>query len=365
MTNREYKKNPNTLPVFDKNKSLEFGIYSLGEHMSNPHTNDLLTAQERINQIKEMAVLSEQAGVDVFMLGESHQEGFVSQAHAIILAAIAEATDTIKISSGATIISTSDPVRVYENFATIDLLSNGRVEVVGGRASRVGLFKLLGYDLRNYEELFEEKFDLLLQLNREEYITWEGQFRASLKNAHILPRPLNNHFPIWRAVGGGQGSAIRAGNAGVPMNLAMLGGPASVFKNTVDAYRSAAHFAGFNEKELPLATGGLFYIAKDIDTAMKEFYPHVNNGLIKANGQGYSKQSFAHAKDPTSVLNIGEVNQVIERILYQHEMFGNQRYMAEVDFGGVPFDKIKENIDVIGNKIIPAIRKYTTIKENN
>ncbi|MFW7433238.1 LLM class flavin-dependent oxidoreductase [Vagococcus carniphilus] len=364
MTTRTYKENPNTMPVFDKNKGLEIGIYSLGEHISNPHTGTILTTQERINQIKEMAIMSEQAGVDIFMLGESHQEGFVSQAHAIILSAIAEATKTIKISSGATIVSTSDPVRIYENFATLDLLSNGRVEIVGGRASRVGLFKLLGYDLRNYEELFEEKFDLLLQINREEFITWQGQFRAPLKNAHIIPRPINNHIPIWRAVGGGQGSAIKAGDAGVPMNLAMLGGPATNFKNTIDAYRASARDAGFDETALPIATGGLFYVAKDIDTAIKEFYPHVNNGSVKAIGQGYSEQSFAHAKNPNSVLNIGEANQIIEKILYQHEMFGNQRYIAEVDFGGLPFDKIKENIDVMGDKIIPAIKKYTAPKEN-
>ncbi len=362
MTHQEFKEIPNTLPKIDKNKGLEIGIYSLGEHMSNPHTGQILTAQERINEIKEMAIMSEQAGVDIFMLGESHQDGFVSQAHAVILAAIVEATNTMRISSGATILSTSDPVRVFENFATLDLLSNGRVEVVGGRASRIGLFKLLGYDLNNYEELFEEKMDLLLQINREEYVTWKGDFRAPLDNAHIIPRPLNNHLPIWRAVGGGQNSAIRAGYAGVPMNLAMLGGPATVFKNTVDVYRQAASQAGYNASLLPIATSGLFYAAKDMDTAMKEFYPHVNNGLLKANGQGYSKQSFAHARDPKSVLNIGEVNQIIERILYQHEVFGSQRYMAEVDFGGLPFDKVKENIDVIGDKIIPAIKKYTTPK---
>lgn len=203
MTNLHYKDNPNTLPQFDPAKGLEFGVYSLGEHMLNPQTQEKQTAQERINQIKEMALLAEQAGIDVFMLGESHQDGFVSQAHAIILAAIAEATNTIKISSGSTIVSTSDPVRIFENFSTIDLLSNGRVELVGGRASRIGLFKLLGYDLANYEELFEEKFDLLLQLNREEYITWNGQFRAPLDNAHIIPRPVNGQLPIWRAVGGG------------------------------------------------------------------------------------------------------------------------------------------------------------------
>lgn len=358
MTDLNYKKNLNTLPQFDPAKKLEFGVYSLGEHMLNPRTNEKQTAQERLNQIKEMAILAEQAGIDVFMLGESHQDGFVSQAHAIILSAIAQATSTIKISSGSTIVSTSDPVRIFENFSTIDLLSNGRVEIVGGRASRIGLFKLLGYDLNNYEELFEEKFDLLLQLNREEYITWNGQFRAPLDHAHIIPRPLNGHIPIWRAVGGGPGSAVKAGAAGVPMTLAMLGGPASIYKRTIDTYRESAKMAGYDPDSLPLATGGFFYIAKDMDTALKEFYPHVNHGFMQSNGQPFSKQAFAHARDPKSIMNIGGINQVIEKILYQHELFNNQRYIAQLDFGGLPFSKIMENIDMLGNKVLPAIRKY-------
>lgn len=363
VTELQFKQNLNTMPKIDPEKGLEFGVYSLGEHMLNPHTNTIQTAQERLKQIKDMAVLAEQAGIDVFMLGESHQDGFVSQAHAVVLSAIAAATSKIKISSGSTIVSTSDPVRIFENFSTIDLLSNGRVEVVGGRASRIGLFKLLGYDLNNYEELFEEKFDLLLKLNQEEYVTWEGQFRAPLDNAHVIPRPLNGHLPIWRAVGGAAGSAVKAGAAGVPMTLAMLGGPASIYKRTVDAYRESAANAGYDPSTLPVATGGFFYIAKDIDTALKEYYPHVNHGFIQSNGQPFSKQAFAHARDPKSIMNIGEINQVIEKILYQHEVFGNQRYIAQLDFGGLPFEKIMENIDMLGNKVLPALRKHTGKKD--
>lgn len=359
MSNIQFKHNPNTLPVFDSKKGMEFGVYTLGDHLMNPITKEILSAQERIQQIKEMAILSEQAGLDIFVLGESHQDGFVSQAHAIILAAIVEATNTIKVSSGSTIVSTSDPVRIFENFATLDLLSNGRVELIGGRASRVGLFKLLGYDLNHYEELFEEKFDLLLKLNQEEYVTWEGQFRASLDHAHIIPRPVNQHLPIWRAVGGGSGSAARAGHAGVPMTLAMLSGPASIFKRIIDIYRESAKQNGFDETTLPVTTGGFFHIAKDMDTALKEYYPHINHGFTQSNGQNFPKQAFAHARDPKSIINVGEVNQVIEKILYQHEVFGNQRYIAQLDFGGMPFDKIMSNIEILGTHVLPAVRKYT------
>ena len=223
----------------DPSKGLEFGIYTLGDHIADPHTGERITAQQRIHEIIELAKLAEQAGIDFFSVGESHQEYFTTQAHSVVLAAIAQATVKIKISSSSTIISTSDPVRVYEDFATIDLISNGRTEIIAGRASRVGLFDLLGYSLRDYEELFEEKFDLLLKINEEEVVNWNGEFRAPLKDAQILPRPLNGSLPIWRAVGGPPASAIKAGRAGVPMYLAMLGGPASTFKYSIDAYRES------------------------------------------------------------------------------------------------------------------------------
>lgn len=353
------KENLNFIPKFDASKGLEFGIYTLGDHIKNPHTGELISPQTRLNNIKEMAILSEQAGLDTFIVGESHQDHFVTQAHAIVLAMIAEATEKIKISSGATIVSTSDPVRIFENFATIDLMSNGRIELVGGRASRVGLFELLGYDLADYEELFEEKFDLLLKLNQSEYVDWEGKFRAPLRNAHVLPRPLSKQLPIWRAVGGGPGSAVRAGRAGVPMYMAHLAGAAQSFKYTIDTYRQSAAEAGYDAASLPIATAGLFYVADTTQEAMREFYPHVDQGIRLTNGQGFPKQAFVHAQDPRSILNVGSPQEIIEKILYQHELFGHQRYIAQLDFGGVPFDKIMKNIELIGNDILPAIKKYT------
>lgn len=349
----------NFIPKFDESKGIEFGIYTLGDHIKNPHTGEILSAETRLKNIKEMAILTEQAGLDAFMVGESHQDHFVTQAHAVVLAMIAEATEKITISSGATIVSTSDPVRIFENFSTIDLMSNGRVELVGGRASRVGLFELLGYDLADYEELFEEKFDLLLKLNQSEYINWEGKFRAPLRNAHVLPRPLDGQLPIWRAVGGGPGSAVRAGRAGVPMYMAHLAGAAQSFKYTIDTYRQSAAEAGYDPASLPISTAGLFYVADTTQDAMREFYPHVNEGMRLSNGQGFPKQAFVHAKDPRSILNVGSPQEIIEKILYQHELFGHQRYIAQLDFGGVPFDKVMKNIELIGNEILPAVKKYT------
>lgn len=343
----------------DPNKGLEFGIYTLGDHLPDPNTGKVISAQERIKQIIEYAKLAEQAGLDFFSIGESHQEYFATQAHTVVLAAVAQATRTIKLGSSATIISTSDPVRVYEDFATIDLISGGRAELVAGRASRVGLFDLLGYNIRDYEELFEEKFDLLLQINEQPVVNWEGEYRAPLRNAKVLPRPQDGSLPIWRAVGGGAASAIKAGYAGVPMYMAHLGGPASAFKQTVDAYRHSARQAGHNPEELPIATAGFFYAAETSRQALEELYPYINEGMKKTNGQGFYKQLFMQGADPHHIMNVGSPEQIIEKILYQHELFGHQRYIAQIDFGGMPFDKLQRNLELIGTKILPAIRKYT------
>lgn len=341
---------------------LEFGIYTLGDHLPNPATGERISVQERLRDIIDYAVLAEQAGVDFFSVGESHQEYFATQAHAVVLSAIAQATEKIKIASSSTIISTSDPVRVYENFATLDLISGGRAELVAGRASRVGLFELLGYDLHNYEELFEEKFELLRLINDNEIVNWSGEFRAPLRNAQVLPRPVNGSLPIWRAVGGTPASAMKAGYAGVPMFMAHLGGAASQFKRTVDSYREAARAGGHDPAQLPIATAGFFYAAENSQQALKELYPHINEGMKKTNGGGFPKQLFAQGVDPHNIMNIGSPQQIIEKILYQHEVFGHQRYIAQIDFGGMPMDNIKKNLDLIGSEILPAIKKYTAKK---
>ena len=343
----------------DQSKGMEFGLYTLGDHMPNPHTGERISAAQRLQEIIELAKLAEQAGIDFFSVGESHQEYFATQAHTVVLAAIAQATNTIKIASSSSIISTSDPVRVYEDFATIDLLSKGRAEIVAGRASRIGLFELLGYDVRYYEELYEEKFELLLKINQENVINWSGQFRAPLKDASVIPRPQDGSLPIWRAVGGHPASAIKAGHAGVPMFLATLGGPASSFKRSIDAYRDAAKSSGYNPAELPVATAGFFYAAETTQQAQNEYYPYINEGMKLSNGSGYPRDAFALGADPHNVMNIGSPQQIIEKILYQHEVFGHQRYIGQMDFGGVPFEKLMKNIELIGTEILPAIKKYT------
>lgn len=344
----------------DTSKGIEFGLYSIGDHILNPHDGSKISAEKRIHELIETAKLADEAGIDVFAVGESHQAHFTTQAHTVILGAIAQATKNIKIASSATVLSTSDPVRVYEDFATIDLISNGRAEIVAGRGSRIGGYSLLGYDVNYYEELFEEKMDLLLKINKEESVTWKGQFRTPLEHAAIIPRAKNNNMPIWRAVGGPPASAIKAGRAGVPMMLTTLGGPAVNFKVSVDAYREAAEQSGFDPATLPIATTSLFYTAENSQDALSEYYPHINAGMLALRGGGYPKQQFTNAVDHRDALMIGSPQQIIEKMLYQYELFGQQRFMAQIDFGGVPFDKIEKNIELIATEIMPTVRKYTT-----
>lgn len=343
-------------------KGLEFGLYTLGDHMTNPHTGKRISAEQRIKEIIELAKLAEQAGLDFFSVGESHQEYFTTQAHAIVLAAIAQATEKIKIGSSSTIISTSDPVRVFEDFSTIDLISGGRTEIVAGRASRIGLFELLGYNVRNYEELYEEKFELLLKINEEERVNWEGDFRAPLRDAEVIPRPKHGKLPIWRAVGGPPASAVRAGLQGVPMFLATLGGPTTSFKYSIDVYRKTLEEQGYDPAKFPVATAGLFHVAETTQEAQRAYYPFVNEGMKLSNGRGFPKQHFAQGADVRDVMNVGSPELIIEKILHQHEQFGHQRYIAQLDFGGVPFEGLRKNIELIGEKILPAIRKYTRKK---
>ncbi|MBU8878987.1 LLM class flavin-dependent oxidoreductase [Bacillus sp. FJAT-29790] len=343
----------------DPNKGLEFGLYSIGDHLLNPYTGSRISAEQRIRELIEASKLADEADLDVFAVGESHQTHFTTQGHTVILGAIAQATKNIKIASSATVLSVSDPVRVYEDFATIDLISNGRAEIVAGRGSRIGAYSLLGYDVRDYEELFEEKLELLLKINNDGRVTWEGQFRAPLENAYVLPQPRNGQMPIWRAVGGPPASAIKAGHAGVPMMLTTLGGPAENFKISVDAYREAAAQSGFDPAELLIATTSLFYTAENSQDALREYYPHVNSGMKALRGGGYPKQQFAQAIDYRDALMIGSPQQIIEKMHYQYELYGQQRFMAQIDFGGVPFDKIMKNIELIATEILPAVRKLT------
>ncbi|MDB5117914.1 MAG: luciferase [Mucilaginibacter sp.] len=343
----------------DQGKGMEIGLYSLGDYMPDVITGKSITESQRIKEIVAASKLADEAGLDVFALGESHQQYFVSQAHQVILGAIANATSKIKITSGVTVLSTSDPVRVYEEFSTLDLLSDGRAEIIAGRASRVGVYELMGVDLRDYEDIFEEKFDLLLKLNQSQPISWNGKYRPALKDAELYPKPLNGKLPIWRGVGGSPVSAIKAGYFGSPMTLAILGGASSAVKPTVDAFRTAADQYGHDSKSLPVATTSLCYVANDSQQALIDYYPYLNQGMQLLRGTSYPKFQFAESSSIKNAMMVGSPQQVIDKILYQYELYGHQRFLAQIDFGGIPFDRIAKIIELLATKVAPAVRKAT------
>ena len=346
-------------PKIDTSNGMEFGIYTLGDHLPHPITNKRIPAKQRIQEIIELAQLAEQAGFDIFQLGESHQEYFVSQAHMVILSAVAQATKTIKISSGVTTVAVLDPVRVYEDAATIDLISNGRMEIIAGRASRFGSFELLGYNNLDYKELFEQKFELLLKLNEESRVTWEGEFRTSLTDALILPRPLNGHLPIWRGLGNTMTSAIRAGELGVPVFQATLAGAVQTYANRINAFRDAAREAGHDADTIPVGSGGWLYVRENTQDAYRQIYPYINEGFKRTNGEDFPKRALAQGKSVKSVVTIGDPSLIIEKLLYQHEAFKQQRYSAQIDFAGMEFDEVKKTLYLLAEKIIPNVKKYT------
>lgn len=348
--------------MFDKKegnfvRKFEMGILTLGDYASDPKTNKIVSEQERIKEIIEAAKLADELGLDVFGVGESHQEHFVSQAHTVILGAIAASTKQIKLTSSATIISTSDPVRVYEDFSTIDLISGGRAEIIAGRASRVGLFELLGYDIDDYEELFDEKFDLLLKLNDKQPLRWAGLFRPPLKDAVLYPKPLKGELPIWRAVGGAPYSAVAAGKKGVPMMLANLAGPTSLFKHSVDAYKKHYLAYGHDEENMKIGITNLFYTHESKEVAFDTYFDYLNQGFLNSNGKPMNKEAYENALNIENVLLVGDVDTIVEKILHQYDAYKHDRVMFQVDLGGMPFAEVKQNIEVIGKEIMPRIKK--------
>lgn len=347
-------------------KDFEIGIYTLGDYVTNAETGNIVSEQQRIEDIISYAKLADEVNLDVLALGESHQEHFISQAHALILAAIARETKNIRVSSSATIVSTSDPVRIYENFSTLDILSNGRAEIVGGRASRIGLFSLLGFDVADYTELFEEKFELLLKLNKEEIINWQGHFRPALKDAVLYPKPLQASLPIWRAVGGPAESARKAGIQGVPMMLATLAGPVTHFNRTVDSYLTTFKQYHQDLSNMRVGITNMMHVADTDELAYNRFYKYMNHSFKQANGHGLNPEVYSTALDLRNAVLIGSAETIIEKIVYQYEVYGHTRQMLQIDIGGLEADEVRHQIEVIGNVIAPEVRRrIAALGDNN
>lgn len=344
-----------------KKRGIEVGIYTLADMGPDPFTGQTISVKQRIDEIIKAAKLADEAGLDIFGVGEHHRLDYAVSSPAVILSAIAQATKQIRLTSTTSVISTLDPVRLFEDFATLDLISGGRAEILAGRGAFIESYPLFGYDTDDYDELFIEHMDLLLKLNENEVVTWQGKHRPSLHGAEIAPRPLQDQLPIWIGVGGTPQSAVRAGRLGVGMALAILGGSPMRFKPLADLYRQAGLKAGHSLDQLQVGVTGHAYLAPTTEEAKDEFYPYYSNYWYYVNrqrgmGTKMSRAEFELAAAPDTALFVGSPEQVVEKILHQHELFGHTRFLAQMDIGALPFDKVARNIELLATEVAPKLK---------
>ena len=314
----------------------------------------------------EEVKLADEVGLDVFAYGEHHRPDFVISAPEIMMAAAASVTKNIRLSSSVTVLSSADPVRVFQNFATVDLLSNGRAEIIAGRGSFIESFPLFGYDLNDYDELFTEKLDLLMQINKQEVVSWKGKHRAVLINQGVYPRPYQSSIPIWIGAGGTPASAVRAGKLGLPIAIAILGSAPGQFVPFVNLYRESAQKAGHDASKLGLAVSSQFYVAEGAQQAADEFYPSYEalmNRVGRDRGWSpMSKPQFEYLRNDGPLV-VGNVQQAIDKILQQHELFQNTRFLAQLVTGFTPHLKVLKAIELFGTQVAPAVRKELGIEK--
>jgi probable LLM family oxidoreductase len=348
---------------------MEIGITTFVENTPDPATGKLLPPHERMANLMKEIELADQVGLDVFSIGEHHREDFIVSSPAVVLAAAAVKTKNIKLSSAVTVLSSDDPVRVFQDFAHVDLLSKGRAEIMAGRGSFIESFPLFGQDLDDYNELFAEKLDLLVQLNKSEKVTWTGKHRAAIHNLGVYPRPYQKELPIWIAVGGTPASVVRAAEYGLPMALAIIGGNPDRFVPFTDLYKRAYEKAGHDLANLQLAINSHGYLADDSQKAASEFYgpyAYLMGKIGKERGwSGMSKEQYDLMRGPEGSLLVGSPQQVIDKILWEHELFGNTRFLLHISVGTMPHAQVMHAIELLGTVVAPAVRKAVGEKNKN
>lgn len=342
---------------------MELGFYTFADVTASSQTGEMIDPAQRLRNLMEEIELADQVGLDVFGVGEHHRPEFAVSAPAVVLAAAAERTKKIRLTSAVTVLSSDDPVRVFQNFATLDLLSGGRAEIMAGRGSFIESFPLFGYDLDDYDTLFEEKLDLLLRLRESERVTWSGQHRPALNDLGVYPRPLQNPLPVWIAVGGTPASVARAGLLGLPLALAIIGGEPAHFAPLVDLYRKAVQQGGHDAPALPVGINSIGYIADTSQEAGDEFFPAYSammNKIGKERGWSpMSRRNFDALRTLRGALMVGSPEEVTEKILYQHEIFGHQRFLLQSSVGAISHSKIMHAIELFGTKVAPVVRRET------
>jgi len=343
--------------IFDIYLHMEIGIDSFASAMYGANE---LSSVDAMAQLLERIKLADEAGLAVFGIGEHHKKEFLDSAPAIILAAAAAMTKNIKLSSAVTVLSAADPVRVYQSFATLDLISKGRAEIVVGRGSSIEAYPLFGFNLNDYDALFKEKLDLLLQIRDNEFITWQGRFRAPLDNLPVYPRALQPKLPIWLGVGGTPASFIRAGSLGLPLMVAIIGGDTHRFRPLVDLYREAGQRAGFKPEELKVGLHSPGYVSNNNDQAVEEYYPgyaELWTRLGKERGwPPVTRPHFDSLIAPTGVLVVGGPERVAEKLLHHSEALGGvDRFTFQMDNAGLTHAQLMKSIELIGEKVIPLV----------
>jgi probable LLM family oxidoreductase len=346
---------------------MELGIYSFGETRHDPATGRQIDAGERMRDLVEEIALADQVGLDVFGLGEHHRPDYVVSAPAVILAAAAARTRRIRLTSAVTVLSSDDPVRVLQDYATLDLLSEGRAEIMAGRGSFIESFPLFGYALDDYESLFTEKLDLLVKLRADQGITWSGEHRAALTGEPVYPRSEQASLPIWVAVGGTPASASRAARLGLPMAVAIIGGEPARFAPLLEYYRETGRRAGFEAASLPVGINSHGFIADSAEQAAAEFYPsfaEVMDRLGRERGWGaMSPAQYDEMRGPRGALLIGGPEEVAEKILAQHAVLKHQRFLLQVSVGPMPHDRIMRAIELFGTRVAPIVRAEVARRE--
>ena len=340
---------------------MELGIFTFAEATPNPETGKTISPAERMRNLMEEIELADQVGLDVFGVGEHHRSEYVASSPAVVLAAAAVKTKRIRLTSSVSVLSSDDPVRVFQQFATVDLLSNGRAEIMAGRGSFIESYPLFGYDLKDYDALFSEKLELLLAIRDNEHIRWSGKHRPALSGEGVYPRPVQNPLPVWIAVGGTPESIIRAAVLGLPLALAIIGGEPARFAPLVDLYRRAATEAGRDPSTLPVSINSHGYIADTSSQAAEESaqpFLDTMNRIGKERGwMPMTRADFEAQRGPKGALFVGSPQKIIDKILYEYELFGHQRFLLQFTVGTIPHSKVMRCIELFGTKVAPVIRK--------
>lgn len=341
---------------------MQLGIGMFGDSGFDHDKNKYKAPKQRLQEIVEEVKLADELGIDLIAMGEHHREDYVVPAPEIVLAALATVTKNIILSSGVNVISSADPVKLYQDYAVIDLLSNERAEIMAGRGSFIESFPLFGQDIHDYSELFDEKLRLLLQLNKEEKINWEGKFRPALVNQTIYPRP-NREIPVWIAVGGTQSSVLRAAKLGIPIMFAIIGGDIRQFQPLVEYYIREYKNAGHDTHKMEIGIHSHTYLAESKEAVVKDYYSTYAAQMDKIGrernwGGQYSQQQFFNGMDKNGAMFMGSPEEVTEKIIHAIELFGLTRFVAHIDVGGPSHKELMRTIEWYGTKVIPAVKKH-------